>query len=195
MKNEEIKASIAAYQKLVSTQSPILSDLFAQADLSIVDGNAFGTLPLTQLFMYLGVKDNKLVGFLSNEKSTSWSDKSQVFTYEFSSFTSVIYQALKDQYQDSRVVSSYGLSFVEAFARIDAWRSSKNDWFTRVSRANTIVEYFEIPGQDFANDKLNVFAFGLAKDKPNRDVFDIDLIAANPEGLFDMSRPVPPYSV
>lgn len=192
MKLHEIKSCIADYKKLIKgcTESDFKT-YFQNADYCDLVSKSFTSFPNKNLNLFLGIKDSKLMGFLVNEnvEYTEWTEETQIFESEFKSFTTVGYDAFKRFYERrKRPDTSCAVECEVGFKRIETWSTDKSKWFLEHVVTNKIVEYFEIPTEDYANGHGNTFNFGLLSDN------QIDLIVGNPSGLYDFSRPVPPFN-
>ncbi|WP_177761521.1 hypothetical protein [Flavobacterium sp. I3-2] len=191
MKLHEIQSCIADYQELIKNCSE--SDFkayFENADYCDLVSKSFTSFPNDNINLFLGIKDSKLMGFLVNEniEYTDWTEETQIFESEFKAFTTAGYNAFKSFYEKKkRPDTSNAIECEVGFTRIETWSSEKSKWFLDHAATNKIVKYFEIPTEDYANGHGNTFNFGLLSDN------QIDLIVGNPAGLYDISRPVPPF--
>lgn len=191
MKLKEIQQCIRDYQEFIKTCSgDEFLEYFSQADYCDFISKSFTSFPNDNLNLFLGIKDHKLLGFLVNEnvEYIDWTDQTQVFDAEFKSFSALEYQAFKEYYEKKmRPDSSCAIECGVGFNRIETWSENKFKWFSENEEKRTLVKYFEIPKEGYANGQGNTFNLGLLVD--NR----IDIIVGCPSGLFDTSRPVPPF--
>ncbi len=191
MELSEIKSCIEVYQDFIThCTKENFDDLFKDADYCDFISKNFKTFPTENLNLFLGINNSKLVGFLVNENVnyTDWTESTEVFESEFIAFSALGYKTFKEYYEKKAIPDSdCAIDALEGFARIEAWASKKEEWFSKHVTDRTLVKYFEIPSEDYANGQGNSFNLGLL---PNNQ---IDLIAGNPSGLYDFTRPVPPF--
>lgn len=190
MEINEIKSCIEVYQDFIThCTKENFSELFENSDYCNFDGDSFKSFSNENLYLFLGMKDSKLIGFLVNETIdyTEWTEETQVFESKFVAFDTVSYNEFKEYYlKKTKANSSCAIDSSEAFVRIEDWNANKYNWFSNQIESKTLVKYFEIPTEDYANGHANSFNFGLLDSR-------IDIVVGTPAGLYDTSRPVPPF--
>lgn len=188
----EIKESIVTYQTFTKDYLKNgLDKIFQKADYCDLLGKTFTSFPEEDLVMYLGVKNATLYGFLTNANInyTQWNETTKIHVLEFKSFTEASYNTLKNHYSKvAKPNSSHAIDSSVAFERIENWKANKITWIENVARTKRIAQLFLLPIKSFQGLSISQMVLALTLGENQ-----IDLISTSPSGLYDISRPVPPY--
>lgn len=199
MKIEQIKTLIKDYRNILNSGNSVtLNTLFQDAEVISFESARFTKLNFSHMYLFLGVENNKLVGFLVHDDRcyTKWDDTTEVFMAKFvkskdsnvQDYSNNFKNTVSDQHENY-------ISVTVASKRIDTWKKTKRRWISNMVSKNTMVRFFEIPTAGFANAQVNHFSLGI------NDYTDVkldisshvDLVIENQTGLYDTVRPVPPF--
>lgn len=188
----EIQSSIESYRNLIENCSEAqFLHFFEKADFFQIENSEFKDFSKEYLNVHFGIYNDKLLGFVVNvsDDFKEWTDDTEIFLNEFQAFTNDSYNNFLKKYENqNKSDEKTAIDLNEASSRISNWRESKLKWFELNAKSNKLINYFQVPSTDFVNGSSNSFYLGLVNSNQN-----IDVIVGNPNGLFDVSRPVPPF--
>lgn len=194
MEINQIKTLIKNYRNLLDRgNETILNQLYSQADMIVFeeDGNQFSNIETDNLFLFLAVESNKLVGFLAKDDTCykKWNENTEILKATFSSKREVNIPNYTSGYVNTVSVDHPNFISPEiASERINLWSLHKLNWVAEMISANTMVRFFEVPTASFLNSQQNLMTLGI-----NTETGFIDLVVENQGGLYNMTKPVPPY--
>lgn len=192
MELKEIQSCIENFQKTINDSSEKqFLQLFEKADFFELEDKSFKDFSKEYFNVFFGIKDDKLIGFVVNvsDDYEKWNEETEVYAAGFKDFSDQYFKEFTKNYESiDGSKEKTAIEFKEAIVRISEWKKNKLEWFSKTKETGEMISYFQVPSADFANGSSNSFFLGLENSNGN-----IDVIVGNPTGLYNVSRPVPPF--
>lgn len=143
------------------------------------------------LRFYLGFANNALQAIIVKKsddlKGTALADGKYIMA-EFKNTTCAFNVA------EGKAQKAHQITKSEYETRTTKWSKEWMDIVTSNLKSRTLVQYFEIPAENFKNGILNNFVFGIKTSViEEKNVTHIDLISIQDDVYMNVARPVPPF--